>query len=224
LDIALIEPFILSFKLAGVTTLILFFIGVPLAWWLSQTQLKLKPLLEALVALPIVLPPTVIGFYLLWAFAPTSPLGQFLKEKLGIELVFSFEGIVLGSVIYSLPFMIQPLQSAFETFPKSVIEASYLAGKGKLLTLFKVVLPSIKPTLATAVIITFAHTLGEFGVVLMVGGSIPNETKVASIAIYELVESLEYEKAHLYSLAMLVISFLILGVVYWIKKRERWLK
>ncbi|NPA04384.1 MAG: molybdate ABC transporter permease subunit [Epsilonproteobacteria bacterium] len=220
----LIEPFILSFKLAGVTTLILFFIGVPLAWWLSQTQLKLKPLLEALVALPIVLPPTVIGFYLLWAFAPTSPLGQFLKEKLGIELVFSFEGIVLGSVIYSLPFMIQPLQSAFETFPKSVIEASYLAGKGKLLTLFKVVLPSIKPTLATAVIITFAHTLGEFGVVLMVGGSIPNETKVASIAIYELVESLEYEKAHLYSLAMVVISFLILGVVYWIKKRERWLK
>ncbi len=220
----MIEPFILSFKLAGVTTLILFFIGVPLAWWLSQTQLKLKPLLEALVALPIVLPPTVIGFYLLWAFAPTSPLGQFLKEKLGIELVFSFEGIVLGSVIYSLPFMIQPLQSAFETFPKSVIEASYLAGKGKLLTLFKVVLPSIKPTLATAVIITFAHTLGEFGVVLMVGGSIPNETKVASIAIYELVESLEYEKAHLYSLAMVVISFLILGVVYWIKKRERWLK
>jgi len=218
LDTTFLSPLLLSFKLAGVTTLILLIIGVPLAWWLASTPLKIKPFLEAIIALPIVLPPTVIGFYLLLAFSPSSALGEFLKNYFDLELVFSFEGIVVGSVIYSLPFMVQPLQSGFESVPKSILEASYLAGKGKLTTLLKVVLPAIKPSLATAIIITFAHTLGEFGVVLMVGGSIPNETKVASIAIYEMVESLEYSKAHIYSFIMVVVSFVILLGVYLFKK------
>ncbi|MRI58299.1 MAG: molybdate ABC transporter permease subunit [Epsilonproteobacteria bacterium] len=213
-------PFWLSFKLAGVTTVILLLIGIPLAWWLSRTKTAIKPILETIVALPIVLPPTVIGFYILWALAPDSYLGSILHELFGIKLVFSFWGIVVGSVIYSLPFMVQPLQSGFESVPKSLYEASFIAGKGELETLVRVILPNIKGALATAVIITFAHTLGEFGVVLMVGGSIPGETKVASIAIYELVESLDFRRAHIYSLVMVAISFAILLAVYSIKRRD----
>ena len=207
-------PFILSFKLAGLTTLILFVLSVPLAWYLSQTRSKIKPVLEAFTALPIVLPPSVIGFYLLVLLSQNSPLGQFFDEYLGVKLVFSFTGLVVASCFYSLPFMVQPLQSGFESLNKHMIEASYLAGKSKLETVFRVALPNIKPALFTALIITFAHTVGEFGVVLMVGGSIPGETKVASVAIYEMVEVLEYGKAHIYSGIMLLMSFVTLLAVY----------
>ena len=207
-------PFILSFKLAGLTTLILFILSVPLAWYLSQTRSRAKPVIEAFTALPIVLPPSVIGFYLLVLLSQNSPLGEFFETYLGVKLVFSFTGLVVASCFYSLPFMVQPLQSGFESLNKHMIEASYLAGKSKLQTVFKVALPNIKPALFTALIITFAHTVGEFGVVLMVGGSIPGETKVASVAIYEMVEVLEYGNAHIYSGIMLLMSFVTLLAVY----------
>jgi len=196
-----LTPFILSFKLAGLTTLILFFISLPLAWYLSQTKSKAKPFLEAITALPIVLPPSVLGFYILVVFAK-------------IDLNFTFVGLVIASCFYSLPFMVQPLQGGFESLNKNMIEASYVSGKGKLITLLRVALPNIKPALLTALIITFAHTVGEFGVVLMIGGSIPDETKVASIAIYEMVEMMEYGTAHIYSGIMVLISFVVLLSVY----------
>jgi len=211
LDLA---PFILSFKLAGMTTLILFVIALPMAWYLSQSSSKTKPILEAVTALPIVLPPSVLGFYILVALSPNSAVGSFFEDLFGIKLVFSFTGLVVASCFYSLPFMVQPLQSGFESLNKHMLEASYLAGKSKLQTLLKVALPNIKPSLITALIITFAHTVGEFGVVLMVGGSIPGETKVASVAIYEMVEVMEYGTAHIYSAIMVLISFLVLLSVY----------
>ncbi len=207
-------PFILSFKLAFVTTLILFFISMPLAWYLSQTRSKIKPLLEAITALPIVLPPSVLGFYILWALSQNSALGVFLEENFGIQLVFNFTGLVVASCFYSLPFMVQPLQSGFESLNKNMLEASYISGKSKITTILKVALPNMKPALLTAIIVTFAHTVGEFGVVLMVGGSIPGETKVASVAIYEMVEIMDYSSAHIYSIIMLIISFTVLLSVY----------
>ena len=207
-------PFILSFKLAFVTTLILFFISMPLAWYLSQTRSKVKPLLEAITALPIVLPPSVLGFYILWALSQNSALGIFLEENFGIQLVFNFAGLVVASCFYSLPFMVQPLQSGFESLNKNMLEASYISGKSKITTIIKVALPNMKPALLTAIIVTFAHTVGEFGVVLMVGGSIPGETKVASVAIYEMVEIMDYSSAHIYSIIMLIISFTVLLSVY----------
>lgn len=207
-------PFILSFKLAGVVSLILFTISVPFAWYLSLTRSKCKPFLEAVTALPIVLPPSVLGFYLLVLLSPQSTFGKFLHDAFGVNLLFSFTGLVIASCFYSLPFMVQPIQNAFESLNKHMLEASYLSGKGKLKTLIWVALPSIKPALITAVVITFAHTVGEFGVVLMIGGSIPEQTKVASVAIYEMVESMDYATAHMYSGVMLFSSFLVLLGVY----------
>jgi len=207
-------PFILSFKLAAVTTVILFILSLPLAWYLSQSHSKTKPFLEAVTALPIVLPPSVLGFYILVILSPNSVVGAFFEELFGVKLVFSFTGLVVASCFYSLPFMVQPLQSGFESLNKHMLEASYLAGKSKFQTLLKVALPNIKPSLITALIITFAHTVGEFGVVLMVGGSIPGETKVASVAIYEMVEVMEYGTAHIYSAVMVLMSFIVLFSVY----------
>ena len=181
-------PFLLSFKLAGLTTCILFILCLPLAWWLSQTRSKSKPILEAITALPIVLPPSVLGFYILIALSQNSPIGAFFHEYFGVRLVFNFTGLVIASSFYSLPFMVQPLQGGFESINKNMLEASYISGKGKLETILRVALPNMKPALITAIIVTFAHTVGEFGVVLMVGGSIPGETKVASVAIYEVVK------------------------------------
>jgi molybdate transport system permease protein len=212
-------PFLLSFKLAGVTTLILFFISLPLAWYLSQTKSKKKPFIEAITALPIVLPPSVLGFYILVTLSPNSPIGAFFDNTFGIKLVFTFTGLVVASCFYSLPFMVQPLQSGFESLNKSMIEASYVVGKSKIITLFRVALPNIKPSLLSAIIITFAHTIGEFGVVLMIGGSIPNETKVASVAIYEMVELTNYKMAHIYSAIIVLISFLVLLIVYIFNKK-----
>jgi molybdate transport system permease protein len=207
-------PFLLSFKLAAITTVILFILSIPLAWYLSQTKSRSKPILEAITALPIVLPPSVLGFYILIVLSQQSLLGQFFSDTFGVSLVFNFTGIVVASCFYSLPFMVQPLQSGFESLNKNMIEASYVSGKSTLQTLFFVALPNIKPSLMSAIIITFAHTVGEFGVVLMVGGSIPDETKVASVAIYEFVEIMDYESAHIYSAIMVVMSFLVLLGVY----------
>ncbi len=214
------QPFLLSFKLATLTTIILFFISVPLAWWLSQTKSKAKPFFEALTALPIVLPPSVLGFYILVSLSHNSPLGAFFEDIFGITLVFNFTGLVVASCFYSLPFMVQPLQGGFESINKNMLEASYIAGKSKLVTVIKVALPNIKPAVLTAIIITFAHTVGEFGVVLMVGGSIPQETKVASVAIYEMVEIMDYTSAHIYSAIMVVMSFLVLLSVYTFNSRQ----
>ncbi len=208
------EPFILSFKLASLTTVILFFIALPLSWWLSQTKCRCKPFIEAVTSLPIVLPPSVLGFYILYALSYNSLIGAFFEDTFGIKLVFNFTGLVIASCFYSFPFMVQPLQSGFETVNKNVLEASYIAGKSKFQTLLHVAMPNIKPAILTAVIVTFAHTVGEFGVVLMIGGSIDGETKVASVAIYEFVEIMDYDMAHIYSAIMLGISFIVLLSVY----------
>jgi len=207
-------PFLLSFKLAFITTVILFILSVPLAWFLSQTTSKSKPFLEAFTALPLVLPPSVLGFYLLVALSQNSPIGVFFDEVFDVQLVFNFTSLVVASCFYSLPFMVQPLQGGFESVNKNMLEASYIAGKSKFETIIKVALPNMKPALLTALIVTFAHTVGEFGVVLMVGGSIPGETKVASVAIYEMVEIMDYTAAHIYSAIMILISFLVLLCVY----------
>ena len=215
------SPFLLSFKLAGITTLILFVLSLPLAWYLSQTSSRVKPFLEALTALPIVLPPSVIGFYILVLLSHNSPIGAFFEETFDVKLVFNFTGLVIASCFYSLPFMVQPLQSGFESLGKNMLEASYLAGKSKFETVLKVALPNIKPSIITALIITFAHTVGEFGVVLMVGGSIPDETKVASVAIYEMVEMMDYTGAHIYAAIMIIMSFLVLLAVYIFNHKQR---
>ncbi len=213
------QPLFLTFQLAIITTLILLVIGIPLAYWLAYAENRLKSVVEALVSMPLVLPPTVIGFYLLLLLSPSNGLGWWLDNWLGIRLVFSFEGLVLGSVIYSLPFMVQPIQSGFQSLPKSYKEAAYLLGKSRWTTLKKVLLPNIKPSLLTGIILAFAHTIGEFGLVLMIGGNIPNETRVASIAIYDEVESLNYDMANKYSMILFVIAFVILVSVYSINGR-----
>jgi len=215
------QPFILSFKLAALTSLLLFLFALPFAWWLSQTKSKFKPFIEAITALPIVLPPSVLGFYILIVLSPNSTIGSFLEHLFGVKMVFSFTGLVLASCFYSLPFMVQPLQSGFESLNKHMLEASYLAGKSVLQTVWYVALPNIKPSLITAIIITFAHTVGEFGVVLMVGGSIPSETKVASVAIYEMVEIMDYSQAHIYSGIMVVLSFVVLLLVYTFNHKQK---
>jgi len=207
-------PFLISFQLASITTAILFSISLFLAWNLSQSKSRFKPIFESITALPIVLPPSVLGFYILYALSFNSPIGRFFQDVLGIKLVFNFSGLVIASCFYSLPFMMQPLQNGFESLPKNMLEASYIAGKSKLKTLLFVALPNIKSSLMTAIVITFAHTVGEFGVVLMVGGSIPNKTKTASVAVYELVEIMDYTSAHIYSGIMVLISFLVLLLVY----------
>ncbi len=208
------QPLQLTFRLAFITTLLLLVISIPLAYWLAYTKHKIKPIIETLVSMPLVLPPTVLGFYLLIAFSPSSSLGSWLNEYLGLRLVFSFEGLVLGSMLYSLPFMVHPIQSGFANLSSSLKEAAYMLGKSRRTTLFKVLLPNIKPSLLTGIVLAFAHTIGEFGVVLMIGGNMPGRTKVASIAIYDEVESLNYDAANAYSLILFAITFAILLLVY----------
>jgi len=209
----------LTFQLAASTTLILLFLGVPIAYALSQSKSRWKPLLEALISMPLVLPPTVLGFYLLLAFTPRSAFGAWLDDTMGIQLVFTFAGLVVGSVIYSLPFMVQPIQSGFEHLPDHLAEASYSLGKSKLQTLLRVLLPNIKSSLLTGLVLSFAHTVGEFGVILMIGGNIPGQTRVASIAIYDEVEAMNYELANQYALVLVVFAFVILVIVYGINQR-----
>ena len=180
-----LSPIWLTLKLAGTTTLMLLIIGLPLAWWLSRGRSFIKLVLEALITMPLVLPPSVLGFYLLVAFSPQHGVGKWLLETFNIQFVFSFQGLVLASVIYSMPFMIGPVRSALQQLPKSLAQASYTLGKTEWQTFRYVLLPNIKPSLFTAIVLTFAHTLGEFGVVLMIGGNIPGITRVASIAVYD---------------------------------------
>lgn len=208
------SPLLLTFKLALITTLVLFILAIPLAYWLAYTKSKLKPIIETLVSMPLVLPPTVIGFYLLIAFSPSNAFGNWINEWLGLRLVFSFEGLLLASVFYSLPFMVHPIQSGFTNLPKSLKEMSYILGKTRVTTIIKVLLPNIKPALLTGIVLAFAHTIGEFGVVLMIGGNIPGKTKVASIAIYDEVEALNYSAANTYSIILFALTFTILLLVY----------
>ena len=207
-------PLILTLKLAFITTLLLLLISIPVARWLAYTRVRFKPVVETLVSMPLVLPPTVLGFYLLLAFSPDSPLGQLMENWFGLRLAFSFQGLVIASVIYSLPFMVHPIQSGLSSLPSSLLDASRVMGKSYFATLFSVELPNIKPSLLTGIVLSFAHTVGEFGVVLMIGGSIPDRTRVASIAIYDEVEALNYTTAHQYSLVLLALAFLVLLTVY----------
>ena len=208
------QPLLLTFKLALITTGLLFLIAVPIAYWLAHTKSKIKPILETLVSMPLVLPPTVLGFYLLIAFSPANTFGNWLDTYMGLRLLFSFEGLVFASVLYSLPFMVHPIQAGFSNLNPAITEASYVLGKSKTTTLFKVLLPNIKPSLLTGIVLSFAHTIGEFGVVLMIGGNIPGKTKVASIAIYDEVETLNYATANWYSIILFAITFSILLLVY----------
>ena len=214
-------PLILTLKLAGATTLALLVVGAPLAWWLATTRSPLKPAVEALTAMPLVLPPTVIGFYLLILMSPDAPIGAFWVKATGDTLVFSFAGLLLASIIYSLPFMVQPLQAAFEAVGDGPMEAAASLRASPLDAFFTVAAPLSARGFLTASILTFAHTLGEFGVVLMVGGNIPERTKVVSIAIYEHVETLHYAEAHALSLILLAFSFAALVVVYAVDRRGR---
>lgn len=214
------QPLFLTFKLASLTTVILLLLGIPLAYALAFSRSRFKPVFETLVSMPLVLPPSVLGFYLLLAFSPQTGLGLWLAQTFDVRLVFSFAGLVLGSVIFSLPFMVHPIQAGLQNLPFSLVEASRTLGKSDLHTLWRVLLPNIKPALLSGVVLSFAHTIGEFGVVLMIGGNIPGLTKVASIAIYDEVESLNYGAAHFYALVLFVISFAVLLLVYLSNRRQ----
>ncbi len=209
----------LTARLALITTLVLLAIGTPLAWWLAQTRSRFKPAIEAIVALPLVLPPTVLGFYLLIAMSPEAPFGGFWLQATGDTLSFSFTGLVIGSVIYSFPFMIQPLQAAFEGPVQQAMRTAASLRASPWDAFFSVAVPMSARGFVTATVLSFAHTLGEFGVVLMVGGNIPDRTRVASIEIYENVETLNYADAHALSLILLVISFVTLFCVFLFNKR-----
>jgi molybdate transport system permease protein len=212
-------PVWLTLHLAAVTTLVLLLVGTPLAWWLAGTRSRLKPAVEAVTALPLVLPPTVLGFYLLVVLSPTSTLGGLWVDVTGSALTFSFSGLVVASVLYSLPFMVQPLESAFEALGRGPIEAAASLGASPLDAFLNVAAPLAARGFVTACVLTFAHTLGEFGVVLMVGGNIPGETRVVSIAIYEHVETLRYGEAHVLAAGLLVFSFFVLLIVYGLNRR-----
>ncbi len=214
-----LAPLWLSVQLAGVTTALLLIIGTPLAWWLATTRNRFRPIIEAITALPLVLPPTVLGFYILIFLSPNSALGGLWRDATGTSLTFSFSGLVLASALYSLPFMVQPLQSAFEAVGRAPMEAAATLRAGPLDAFFSVAVPLSKRGFLTGIVLSFAHTIGEFGVVLMVGGNIPGQTRVISIAIYEQVETLDYAQAHALSLILLVFSFSVLLVVYSLNRR-----
>lgn len=219
-----ITALLLTLKLAGLSTLVLILLGTPLAWWLAKSRWRFKFLVEALVALPLVLPPTVLGFYLLVAFSPNSAVGGLFESLLGQPLAFSFVGLVVGSVVYSLPFVIQPLQNAFSAVGRRPLEVAATLRATPFDRFISVAVPLAKPGFLSAAILGFAHTLGEFGVVLMIGGNIPGETQVASIAIYEHVESMQLANAHWLSAALLLISFCLLVLVYATNAKSRVLR
>ena len=212
-------PLWLTMQLAGVTVVVLLLVGTPVAWWLACTRSRFRTLVEAIVALPIVLPPTVLGFYLLVALGPHGLIGGPWKDLTGSALSFTFTGLVIASTFYSLPFVVQPLHGAFEAVGKKPLEAAWSLGASKLDAFFTVASPMAVRGYLSAVVLGFAHTLGEFGVVLMVGGNIPGVTKVLSIAIYDHVEVLEYTQAHFLSAVLLIFSFLILAIVYTVNRR-----
>ncbi len=209
----------ITLKLAGLTTVILLLLGTPLAWWLARSRWRFKFLVEALVALPLVLPPTVVGFYLLIALGPHGPIGSLMEALGGQPLAFTFTGLVIGSVFYSLPFVVQPLQDAFAAVGRRPLEVAATLRASPLDRFLTVAVPLARPGFLTAAVLGFAHTLGEFGVVLMIGGNIPGSTQVVSIAIYDHVESLEYTQAHWLSAGLLLFSFLMLMMVYAFNRR-----
>ncbi len=213
------QPFLITFRLALITTAILFIIGIPLAYWLAHSRSKFKSVIETLVSMPLVLPPSVLGFYFLIAFGPSHGLGHFIEHYFNTRLVFSFGGLVVASVIYSLPFMVHPIQAGLAGLSPNLKDASLSLGKNKTDTLLKVLLPSIKPSLLTGLVLTFAHTVGEFGVVLMIGGNIPGQTRVASIAIYDEVEAMNYHSANIYAGILFSVTFIILLTVYFVNHR-----
>lgn len=214
-----VDAILLTLQLAAATTGVLLLLGTPLAWWLARTRSRLRPAVEAVTALPLVLPPTVLGFYLLVLLAPTGPVGGLWAALGGDRLVFSFPGLLIGSVIYSLPFVVQPLQNAFMAMGESPLEAAATLGASPLDRFVSVALPLARPGFFTAATLSFAHTVGEFGVVLMVGGNIPGRTQVVSIAIYDHVEALEYGSAHLLAFGLTAFGFAVLVTVYTLGRR-----
>ncbi len=214
------EPIFLSLKLAAVTTAVLLFVGLPIAWWLSRGRGTGRAIVGAIVTLPLVLPPSVLGFYILVGLGPAGPLGWF-TQRIGLGILnFTFTGLVIGSVVYSLPFMVQPLQTAFESVGRRPIEAAATLRCPPLEAFWCVVMPLARHGIVTGVLMTFAHTIGEFGVVLMIGGNIPGETQVVSTEIFTYVEAMEYDKAHVLAGGMLVFSFLVLAGLNLLNRRR----
>lgn len=214
-----LAPIWVTLKLASLTTIILLIIGTPLAWWLANTHNKFKVIIESIVALPLVLPPTVLGFYLLIALSPNGFIGSLWSYVSDSSLTFSFSGLVIGSVIYSMPFVVQPLQASFEMVGKPLQQAAYTLGASSFDTFKHVVLPLSRRGFLVAITLGFAHTVGEFGVVLMIGGNIPKVTQVLSMVIYDHVEVLEYTQAHTYSIGLIVFSFIVLFMTYSLNKK-----
>jgi molybdate transport system permease protein len=214
-----ISALIVTLKLASVSTIILLLIGTPIAWWLSQTRFKFKVVFEAIIALPLVLPPTVLGFYLLITLGSNGPVGKLLESLGGSSIAFTFSGLVVGSVIYSIPFVVQPLQNSFSGIGSRPLEVAATLGASPLDRFFTVAVPLARSGFVTAAVLGFAHTVGEFGVVLMIGGNIPGETGVLSIAIYDHVEAMEYGQAHWLSGGLLILSFIMLLFVYLFNRR-----
>lgn len=206
-------------SLAFWTTLILFIIGLPTAYFLAYTRWKIKPIIETLICMPMVLPPTVLGFYILVACSPNNAFGGFLDGWFDVRIAFSYTGILIASILCSMPFMIQPLENGLTSLPPSLKEAAYTMGKSPLTTFFRVLLPNIKTNIISAIAMTFAHCIGEFGVVLMVGGNIPGETRVAAIALYDEVQALNYGRANQYALILFLIAFIVLTLIYSINKK-----
>ncbi|WP_336703230.1 molybdate ABC transporter permease subunit [Chryseobacterium indologenes] len=219
LDQDFVYTLLLTGKLALVTTTILIIIGIPVAYWITYSRFKLKFIVEALICMPMVLPPTVMGYYLLVAFSPDNAFGQFLEQYFDVRLAFSFNGIVIASIIANLPFMIQPLQNGFSSLPDELRQVSYTMGKSRIVTLIKVLLPNIKTSVITGIALTFAHCIGEFGIVIMVGGNIPKETRIASVAIYDQVQALNFEAANRYAFVLFILSFLTLVLIYSINRK-----
>ena len=221
MDKDFLNTLLLTGKLAGWTTIILFVIGFPLAYLLAYRRFPLKAVAEALISMPLVLPPTVLGFYMLVAYSPQNGFGRYMTEHFNTRLAFSFEGVLIASVLFSLPFMIQPLQNGLMGIPKSFREASYTLGKSEFTTFIRVLIPNMIPSIITAVAMTFAHCIGEFGVVIMVGGNMPGETRVASIAIYDEVQAMNYHAANQYSFILFIISLIILTLIYSINGKKK---
>jgi molybdate transport system permease protein len=214
------QPLLLSFKLAASATALLLVLGTPLAYWLALGKCRLRPLFHAVVSLPLVLPPTVLGFYLLVALGPASPLGRWIESALGARLVFTFGGLVVGSVLYSLPFMVYPMEMALAALPPSLAEAACILGKSRWETFWRVQLPNIRPAVLTGMALSFAHTMGEFGLVLMIGGAIPGQTRVASIAVFNEVEAMNYGAANRYALVLLAVTFPVLAALELCRRRS----
>ena len=213
------DPIWLSLKLAGIATAVLLLLAIPLAWGLAKAPARWRLPLHALVCMPLVLPPSVLGFYLLIAFSPDNAFGRFLLDRLHLNIAFTFSGLVIGSVLFSLPFMVNPLLAGFDALPPSLAEAAYVLGKSRWTTLLRVSLPNLRPALLSGVALSFAHTMGEFGVVLMIGGRIPGSTRVASIAIFDEVESLRFGSAHAHDFILFTLSFAILLALFAVNRR-----